>query len=408
MPKELVMVAEDQDDIRVLLVETLEDAGYEVIQASNGGAALELAMRERPDVLLLDVWMPVMDGFEVLRKLRANAATKDMPVVMLTALSAQEGEKRGMDMNVTHYLSKPLNHGVLEATLRVVLREAASRAGPAEKGEDPVDSEDVAVNSSNTKIFGSSGKDAMQRSGRKKLNEEEDKDKTIIHTADRLIALEHKLGGGVPVNSLTLVEGAASAGKSVLCQHLAYGALKDGFDAAYFTSEHSKDSLIAQMKSLNLNITEELHGDRLRIFGLPELKAGADAGQVLSALASAIESLPGRCKFVVVDAITDLAGSSPESAVIGFFTACLRICSTGRTVVVSVHSYAFGSEMFTRLRALSDNYLFLRSETMGGKAMKTVEVRKVNCNNLDTNNQVSFEVVANMGMKVLPINKAKA
>jgi flagellar protein FlaH len=408
MPKELVLVAEDQDDIRILLVETLEDAGYEVLQASDGGAALEQATRERPDVLLLDVWMPVMDGFEVLRKLREDPATQKLPVVMLTALSAEEGEKRGMDLGVTHYLTKPLNHGALEATLRVVLRESALWAGNAGDGQAAAAAGDVSLQSRDTKIFTNASKGAVQRSGRKKATQEEQKDLPVIRTADKLIALEQKLGGGVPLNSITLMEGAASSGKSVLCQHLAFGALEGGYETAYFSSEHSKESLVTQMKSLNLDISGHLRNNRFHVFGVPEPKEGESAEPLLAGLSQTIENLPVRCKFVVVDSITDLAGSSPESAVIAFFTSCRRICNKGRTVLVSIHTYAFGAEMFTRLRSLCDNYFFMRSETMGGKAMKTVEVRKVNSNNVENNNMISFEVVANMGMKVLPISRAKA
>ncbi|HLF04763.1 MAG TPA: ATPase domain-containing protein, partial [Dehalococcoidia bacterium] len=246
------------------------------------------------------------------------------------------------------------------------------------------------------------------RSGRKKAEDEKEKEQHVIRTADKLIALEQKLGGGVPINTLTLMVGATSSGKSVLCQHLVFGALEGGFETAYFTSEHSRDSLMKQMASLALDVSGHMRGDRLRVFAVPEAKEGESVEPILGGLIQVMEALPVRCKLIVVDAITDLAGSSPESAVIAFFTACRRICSKGRTVVVSIHSYAFGSEMFTRLRALCDSYLYLRSETFGGKAVKTLEVRKVNSNNVDNNNEVSFEVVPNMGMKLLPISKAKA
>jgi flagellar protein FlaH len=364
MPK--ILVAEDVPDLRFLLVESLVDAGYEVVQAGNGVAALEMTKSELPDVILMDVWMPVMDGFEALRKLRQDPATRGIPVIMLTSLPAMEGEKLGMDLGVTHYLTKPMNYRVLDATIRVVLRERLSLA------DAPV----------------------LER--------------RVIRTADRLVALEQKLGGGLPFNSLTLMEGAASSAKSVLCQHLAFGALEGGFDTAYLTSEHSQESLVKQMNSLALDVAEHLYGDRLKILGVPVPKKGEKSEPLLEGLAETMEALPTRYKFIVVDAITGLASTSGESAVIAFFTACRRMCNQGRTVVVAIHSYAFGSEMFTRLHDLCDSHLHLRSETFGGKAVKTVEVRKVNSSDLDDNNMVSFEVVANLGMKVLPISRTKA
>lgn len=365
MPK--VLVAEDVPDLRFLLVETLVDAGYEVVQAGNGAAALEMAGRERPDVILLDVWMPVMDGFEVAGKLRRDPATRDIPLVMLTSLSAQEGEKLGMELGVTHYLTKPVDHRVLIATLRVVLRERFSQA------EEPV------------------------------LRQQD-----AIRTADKLIALEQKMGGGLPLNSLTLLSGAASSGKSVLCQHLVFGALEGGFETAYLSSEKSRESIITQMSSLGLSVSLHLHGDRLKILGVAAPRKGETSEPLLEGLAETMEALPAACKLIVVDTITGLASTSGESAVIAFFTACRRMCNQGRTVVVVIHSYAFGSEMFTRLHDLCDGHLHLRSETVGGKAVKTVEVRKVNSSDLGDNNTVSFEVVANLGMKVLPISRTKA
>jgi flagellar protein FlaH len=365
MPKDLVLVAEDEPDIRQLLVDTLADAGFDVIEAGDGGMALEKARQERPDVVLLDVMMPVMDGFEVLGKLRQDPITRRIPVVMLTALSASEGERLGMELGVTHYLTKPLDHGVLEATLRVVLRERVARA------DDP------------------------------------DQTDGAIRTAGKLSALEKKLGGGLPRGSLTLLEGAASSGKSVLCQHLVFGAMESEFDTVYFSSEHTRESFITQMNSLGLNVLAHFRSDHLKMSGMSEPKEGEGTEPLLGDLVRTMEALPDGCKFIVVDSITNLASPSSESAVIAFFTACRRMCNKGRTVLVAIHSHAFGPVMFDRLSALCDTYLHLRSETLGGKPVKTVEVRKVNSSNLENNNSVSFTVVPNVGMKVMPISRTK-
>ena len=366
MANELVLVVEDDADIRQWLVDTLTDEGFQVIQALDGGVALEKASQERPDVVLLDVMMPVMDGFEVLGKLRQDPATRQIPVVMLTALSATEGEKLGMDLGVTHYITKPLDHGVLEATLRVALREGASRTEQTTSHSDG-----------------------------------------DVRTAGKLSALERKLGGGLPRGSMTLLEGAASSGKSVLCQHLVFGALDAALDTAYFSSEHSRESLITQMTSLGLNVRAHLRNDHLRVFSLPESKEGENPEPLLVDLVRTMEALPDSCKFIVVDSITNLASPSSESAVIAFFTVCRRLCNKGRTVLIAIHSHAFEPVMFDRLRALCDTYLYLRSETLMGKTIKTVEVRKVNFSDLDNNNTVSFTVVPNVGMKVMPISRTR-
>ncbi len=360
-----ILVAEDVPDLRFLLSEVLVDAGYEVIQAADGAAALELARRELPDAIITDVWMPVMDGFEVVGKLRLDPATRHIPVLMLTSLSAQEGEKLGMELGIGHYLTKPVDLRVLVATLRVVLRERAS---------------------------------AAEVSGKQPL---------LIRTANKLVALEQKLGGGLPRDSLTLLEGAASSGKSVLCQHLVFGALEGGFPTAYFSTQHSRESFVTQMNSLGLNVLAHLHGDRLTVLSMAQPQERGRAEAMLESLAQTMEALPASYKFVVVDAITGLAGAGVESSVIAFFAACRRMCSLGKTVLVAVDSHAFGFDMFTRLHALSDNYLYVRSEMLGGRPMKTVEVRKVAASNLEDNNMVSFEVVPDIGMRVLPISRVK-
>ncbi len=106
-----ILVAEDEKRIRDLLVDTLVDAGYEVIASEDGGSALENARDARPDLILLDVMMPVMDGFAVLEGLQESPLTEKIPVIMLTALPPSEGEREALQMGVKHYLSKPWDPG---------------------------------------------------------------------------------------------------------------------------------------------------------------------------------------------------------------------------------------------------------------------------------------------------------
>lgn len=88
-----IMVAEDERHIRELVVDTLFDCGYDVLEAKNGREAYNLACKEIPNLILLDVMMPEMNGFQVLEKLNENTLTNRIPVVMLTAVGALEDEK---------------------------------------------------------------------------------------------------------------------------------------------------------------------------------------------------------------------------------------------------------------------------------------------------------------------------
>ena len=101
-----VLVAEDEEDIRDSLADILVYAGYDVLRAEDGGAALELALREHPDIILLDVMMPVMDGFEVLKNLKENPSTEAIPVVMLSAVPPVEGERNAIRIGAERLCTK--------------------------------------------------------------------------------------------------------------------------------------------------------------------------------------------------------------------------------------------------------------------------------------------------------------
>ena len=118
-----ILVADDEQDVRDLLTDILLDSGYEVIEAADGGAALDKATSERPDLILLDVLMPVMDGLQVLRRLRENPAMEEIPVILLTAFPVKEDES-GNTFRYTHYITKPWRRSVVELSIKNALREA--------------------------------------------------------------------------------------------------------------------------------------------------------------------------------------------------------------------------------------------------------------------------------------------
>ncbi len=120
-----VLVIEDSEDIRYLLDALLRDR-YEVMLADSGNAGLALAVAaQRPDIILLDVMMPDMDGYEVLRRLGRDIRTADIPVIFLTALGSVEEEHRGLDLGATDYVTKPISPPVLLARLKLHLERTA-------------------------------------------------------------------------------------------------------------------------------------------------------------------------------------------------------------------------------------------------------------------------------------------
>jgi len=108
MPKKILAVDDEKHIVRLVEV-NLQRAGYEVITAYDGREALEKIKSESPDLIVLDVMMPYMDGFEVLRTLKADETYKDIPVIMLTAKAQDADVFRGWQSGVDCYLTKPFN-----------------------------------------------------------------------------------------------------------------------------------------------------------------------------------------------------------------------------------------------------------------------------------------------------------
>jgi DNA-binding response OmpR family regulator len=117
----LILAADDDEDILALVAFRLERSGYAVLQARDGEEALELAIRELPDLAVLDVMMPKLDGFELARRLRAEEATSRIPIILLTA-KAQDGDvERGFDVGADDYIRKPFSPQELRARVQSIL-----------------------------------------------------------------------------------------------------------------------------------------------------------------------------------------------------------------------------------------------------------------------------------------------
>jgi DNA-binding response OmpR family regulator len=117
----LVLAADDDEDLLGLVSFRLERAGYTVLLARDGAEALEIALRERPDLALLDVMMPKLDGFELTRRLREEEATSRMPIILLTARSQDADVQQGFDAGADDYIRKPFSPDELRARVQAIL-----------------------------------------------------------------------------------------------------------------------------------------------------------------------------------------------------------------------------------------------------------------------------------------------
>src|SRR5688572_24130111 len=119
--KSTVLVADDDPRLLRLVQRNLELSGYRVLTAADGGAAIRLAEAEKPDIFVLDIMMPVLDGMEVCRRVREFSTA---PVIMLTAKDAEDDKVQGLDAGADDYLTKPFSSPELVARVRAQLRRS--------------------------------------------------------------------------------------------------------------------------------------------------------------------------------------------------------------------------------------------------------------------------------------------
>lgn len=117
-----VLIVDDEPTARTMLRLILVRAGFEVLEAQNGSEALEVVEGRLPDVMLLDIMMPGIDGFEVCQILRGQARTADLPIIMLSARADAESVNRGLRLGATKYLTKPVMPDELTRHVREVLQ----------------------------------------------------------------------------------------------------------------------------------------------------------------------------------------------------------------------------------------------------------------------------------------------
>ncbi len=122
--KPRILVVDDDPNIRELIMETLGGADFDVLEARDGGEALELSAKELPDLIVLDVMMPDLDGMEVCSRLRNDPLTNHIPIVMLTAKGMLEDKLKGMGSGADDYVTKPFDPLELEARIEMHLRRS--------------------------------------------------------------------------------------------------------------------------------------------------------------------------------------------------------------------------------------------------------------------------------------------
>jgi CheY-like chemotaxis protein len=131
-PKRKILVVDDERPVRELCIACIRHglgSQFEVIEAADGKEALATAEVEQPDLILLDIMMPEMDGFEACRRLKQSAGTRDIPIVFLTALGEDENVEKGLALGGESYVVKPFNAVTLAAQISELLTPHTDEAG---------------------------------------------------------------------------------------------------------------------------------------------------------------------------------------------------------------------------------------------------------------------------------------
>jgi flagellar protein FlaH len=236
--------------------------------------------------------------------------------------------------------------------------------------------------------------------------EEEQEQKQRLITLG-VMDIDKRLGGGLPADSLTLVEGDPDAGKSVVVQQLTFGALKEGFKTSLFLSESNSRGFLDQMDSLGMSSTDYYLIGRLSLYQKNLRVERERADNILQKLLRHIEDSDRRDLFIM-DSITPLLFQFDERYVLSFLANCKDLADVGRTIIVTLHSYAIGEALRFRADSIVDAHLRLRIEELGKQLVRTLEVTKIRGASKTADNAVSFTVQPGMGLKSVPISKTRA
>ena len=233
--------------------------------------------------------------------------------------------------------------------------------------------------------------------------------------------IDKAMRGGIPLGSVTLIEGPSASGKSVLCQHVVFGALMADLLVAYYTDNDDVKVVADNMISLGLDVSEDVESDQLRFFRLSQFGDWrSDPSLLFGPLRDHMRERIGEgVDLVVMDDFTAAVSRGDPRNSVGFVADCKTMSRRGLTVVATVHTSAFDKELIWRFHRLFDAHVSLSLE---GKSqgysnemdvVNLLEVKKVANLAPTQNNTIYFRVNPELGasmnisLDVIPIFKVK-
>lgn len=120
--KKKILVVEDNEDNREIFVFRLQQLGFKVLVAANGKEAIETASRTKPDLIFMDLRMPVMDGWEAIKALRQTEWGKDLPIVAVTAHALEEDKRKALNAGCNDFIPKPVDYALIRSAIQKLVR----------------------------------------------------------------------------------------------------------------------------------------------------------------------------------------------------------------------------------------------------------------------------------------------
>jgi flagellar protein FlaH len=374
---------------------------FDVEWAQSAGECLEQLKEKTFDILLLDYNLPGQDGLALLQSLSGKPNMP--PIIMLSGWGDGRVAEQAMRCGAYSYFPKNfLNSDVLAPKIREALgsnRQEREEKRPADRVEGPPQPP-----AGETDVT-SDARDGEKPLGHEPQGRSESPAETdvasdagnrrIVSTGNEI--LDYRMGGGIPVGSLTLIEGQSGAGKSVLAQHLIWGALKNESQVVLYTNENTSESLLTQMASLGMDVADYAVRGKLQVYGMPTSSAGEKASPNLDMLLGHMSQLQDH-DLLVVDSLTGFVANLSDQEVSSFLTRCKQYYGQGKTVVAAIHSNAFSDSSLSRIVSLCDVYLRLGIDVMGDRLVKRLEVAKIRGASKVTGRIITFDVEPGLGI----------
>ena len=231
-------------------------------------------------------------------------------------------------------------------------------------------------------------------------------DKQILSTGNSEI--DKKIADGLPLRSLTLIEGENDTGKSVLTEQIMWGAMKQGLNVNLYSTEMTAKSFLSQMESMSLDVSDYFAWGYIKLFPLHMVGfkwSKTEMDGILERIIDHIRS--SNAQVAIIDSLTMFTEYTTQETVLTFLTNCKTLVDHGKTILITLHTYAFQEDTLIRIRSICDAHLMMKKTLLGDKYVMVMEVIKVRGARKTTGNLVSFEVHPGYGMKIIPVSMAK-